>query len=191
MADDACDTSWYSCFIGDEPDEFPVNVPEGAASSASQEEREAPLADAAPPQNTRSSATSRIRMYREERPELMAKFMETICSCETGKPIADLTAFDGIFDGKPAQPQGGYYPAENGAAFIEVKGTTEAVAASVIKTDNVRKPPASPERRILKFPFANLQSEISETQRPGRSERHTTSARSAISTSLIFIIDES
>jgi len=129
MADDALDDPY-----GFGPEDMLMDdAPDDAAEGL-------PLWEEAPQPNVMSNAR-RIGMYRDENPALMALSMRIICSWETGQPLEDPQAFDG----NPAQLQdGGHEPGEKGAAYVEVRGATGAVATSVRKTNNVRMPRASP-----------------------------------------------
>ena len=91
------------------------------------------------------SSADRLSMHRDNEGELMNQVLQTIEAWETGKHQEDhmcLLAFDGLLSRLQAC---GYDPSEKGAAFVEVRGATGAVAVSVKTPNNVRKiPPASP-----------------------------------------------
>ena len=153
MADNALADPWYGLV----PEDMLMDdVPDDTAEGFSLWEEA--------PQQTMMSNARRIGMYRDENPSLMALFMQIICSWEMGQPLEDPPAFDG----NPAQQDGGYEPGEKGAAYVEVRGATGAVAASVRKTNKVTP---SPGPLTLTFSCCFSHSHASNLKHDARAER--------------------
>jgi len=176
-------------------DGAPEQTREDAVSPASKDGGKN-LQDGAPKQSTLLSS-ARLNMHRDNKGQLLEQFRMTFRAWVRGKPLEDPQRLP-AFNGCPAQLQDcGYDPAENGAACVEVRGATAAVAASVMKTSNVRRmPPASPASHAghshvpgrcvfppESAPHIPPSLPCPETRRPARSERHGASALSAFSTS--------